>query len=166
MGKTPYVHAFGHRMAHLSTIFGMVRSSDMNRFGSLELPALPPVGIWVPPVFEPSQAFLFGSLDFIANRLDVLHLHEEALVPAPIEGGAPSDGSGPPGDLNDEEPTLRSKPTLGSNPTVSNVHTIIYSLFTIFHRFSGGTPLSLPRPPCNRFPYGLASPVDAYAWGL
>ena len=67
MGKTSYVHAFGHRMAHLSIIFGMAGSSDTTRFGLLEFPALPPVGMWVPPIFELSQAFLFGSLDFIAD---------------------------------------------------------------------------------------------------
>ena len=26
--------------------------------------------------------------------------------------------------------------------------------------------MSLPRPPCDWFPYGLASPTNAYAWGL
>ena len=26
--------------------------------------------------------------------------------------------------------------------------------------------MSPPRPPCDRFPYGLASPVDAFARGL
>ena len=82
----------------------------MTRFGSLEFPALPPIGMWVPPVFEPSQAFLFGSLDFVADRLDVLHLHKEALVPAPVGGGASSIGSKTPGDFNDEAPVLRSKP--------------------------------------------------------
>ena len=90
----------------------------------------------------------------------MLHLREEALVLAP------SDGSGPPADLNDEAPVHRSEPMLGSNPTVSNVHTVIYSLFTIFHQFSRGTLLSLPRPPYDQFPYSLASPVDAYAQGL
>ena len=155
---TPYVHAFGYWIAHFSAIFAMADMSDMTRFGSLEFPALPPVGMWVPPIFEPSQAFLFGSLDFIADRLGVLHLREEALVSVPI-GGAPSIGFGTPDDFNDEAPTLQSEQTLCSNPTVSNIHTVVYSLFTIFHRFSGGTPLSLLRPPCNRFPYGLASPL-------
>ena len=56
-------------MAHLSAIFVMAGSSDTTRFGLLEFPALPPVGMWVPPVFESSQAFLFGSLDFVADRL-------------------------------------------------------------------------------------------------
>ena len=74
MGKTLYVHAFGYRMTHFSAIFAMAGSSDMNRFCSLEFPALPPVGMWVPPVFEPSQTFLFGSLDFVADRLGILHL--------------------------------------------------------------------------------------------
>ena len=102
-------------MAHFSAIFAMAGSSDTTRFGSLEFLALPPVGMWVPPVFESSQAFLFGSLDFIANRLGVLHLHEEALVPTPV-GGAPSVGSGTPSDFNDEVPALHSEHTLCSNP--------------------------------------------------
>ena len=118
-------------MAHLFAIFGMVGSSDMIRFGSLEFPALPPVGTWVSPDFEPSQTFLFGSLDFVADRLGVLHLREEALVPAPT-GGAPSVGSRTPGDFNDEAPALRSEPAQGSNLTVSNVRFVIYSLFTVF----------------------------------
>ena len=61
-------------MAHLSTIFLMAGLSDTIRSGSLEFPALPPVGMWVPPVFVPLQTFLFESLDFIADQLGVLHL--------------------------------------------------------------------------------------------
>jgi len=152
-------------MAHFSAIFAMAGLSDTTRFGSLEFPALPPVGMWVPPTFEPSQTFLFGSLDFIADRLGVFHLREEAPVLAPAEG-APSVGFGIPGDFNGEAPVLRFEPTLGSNPTVSHIRFILYSLFTIFCRLSGGAPLSEPRPPCDQFPYGLASPVDAYARGL
>ena len=140
VGTTPCVHAFGHQMAHLSAIFVIMDSNDTTRFGSLEFPTLPPVGMWVPPIFEPSQTFIFGSLNFVADRLGVLHLREEALVP-PTNVGTPSD-------LNNETPALRSEPTLGSNPTVSNIHIVLYSLFNIFRRLSGGTPLSPLRPSC------------------
>ena len=77
-------------MAHFSATFAMAGSSDTTRFGSLEFPALPPIGMWVPPVFEPSQAFLFGSLDFIVDRLDVLRLHKEATTPTLVGGHPPS----------------------------------------------------------------------------
>ena len=78
----------------------------MIRFGSLEFPMLPPVGMWVPPVFQPLQTFLFESLDFVADRLGVLRLYEEALVPASTGGGALSTGPGPLDDLNVETPAL------------------------------------------------------------
>ena len=148
-------------MAHFSTIFDMTSSSDTICFDSLEFSTLPLVGMWVPPIFEPFQTFLFGSLDFIADWLGVLRLRKEALVPAPV-GGVPSLDSGTSSDRNDKAPMLRSEPTLGSNPTVNNVHIVLYSLFNIFRRLSRGTPLSPPRPPCNWFPYGLASPADTY----
>ena len=115
MGKTLYVHTFCHRMAHFSATFAMAGSSDTTRFGSLEFPALPPVGMWVPAVLEPSQAFLFESLDFIADRLGVLHLREEALAPAPV-GGAPSIGFGTHDEFNDEAPALHFEQTLCSTP--------------------------------------------------
>ena len=143
MGRTPYVHAFGHRMAYLSAIFGMAGSSDTTRFGTLEFPTIPPIGMRIPPIFEPSQTFLFGSLDFIADRLGVLHLHKEATIPV-LDRGVPSVCSRTPNDFNDEVPALHSEQMLCSNSTVSNVHTVISSLFTIFHRFFGGTLLSLP----------------------
>ena len=116
-------------MAHFSATPTMAGLDDTIRFGSLEYPALSPAGMQVPPVFEPSQAFLFGSLDFVANRLGVLHLREEALVPAPV-GGAPSIGSGMHDDFNDEASALHSEQTLYSNPTVSNTRTFIRPLFT------------------------------------
>jgi hypothetical protein len=118
-------------MAHFSAIFAMAGSSKMTRFGSLEFPTLPPIGMWVPPIFEPSQTFLFGSLDFIIDRLSILHLYKEALVTVPI-GGVPSISSRTLGDFNDEALAFRSKPVLGSNPIVSNIRFVIYSLFTIF----------------------------------
>ena len=69
-------------------------------------------------------------------------------------------------DFNDEASALYSEQTLCSNPTMSNVHAIIYSLFTISRRLSGGTVLSAPQTPYDRFPCGLASPTDTYASGL
>ena len=54
-------------MAQFSATIAVAGSSDMTRFGSLEFPALPPIGMWVPPVFEPSLAFLLGILDFVAD---------------------------------------------------------------------------------------------------
>ena len=102
-----YVHTFGHRMAHFSATFAMAGSSETTRFSSLEFSALPPIGMWVLPVFKPSQAFLFGSLDFVADRLDVLHLREEGLVPVPV-GGTPSNGSETHDNFNDEAPALYS----------------------------------------------------------
>ena len=61
---------------------------------------------------------------------------------------------------------LLSEQTLCSNPTVSNVHAVIYLLFSIFHRLPGGTLLSPTQPPYGQFPYGLASSMDAYTRGL
>ena len=131
-------------MVHLSTIFSMAGSSDTIRFGSLEFLTLPPVGMWVPPIFVPLQTFLFGNLDFIVDRLGILRLHEEAPIPVPTGRGAPSADPGPLDDLNVETPTLRFEPMLGSNSTVSDVHFLLYSLFNTFHQLSEGTPLSPP----------------------
>ena len=49
---------------------------------------------------------------------------------------------------------------------MSNIHAIIYLLFSIFHRLPGRTLLSPTQSPYDRFPYGLVSPTDAYAQGL
>ena len=124
-------------MAHFSATPTMAGSGDTIRLGSLEYPALSPTGMRVPPVFEPSQAFLFGSLDFVADRLDVLHLREETRDPAPI-GETFSIDSGM-RDLNGTASTLHSEQTLCSNPTVSNMRTFIRPLFTTSHQSSGGT---------------------------
>ena len=112
-------------MAHFSATPTVAGSGDTIHFGSLVFPALSPTRMRVPPVFEPSQVFLFESLDFVADRLSVLRLREEALVPPT--------GAGAPGDLHGETPALRFEPTLGSNSTVSNVHIVLYSLFNIFY---------------------------------
>ena len=117
-------------MAHFSATLAMVGSGDTIRFGSLKLPAPPPVGMQAPTIFEPSQAFLSESLDSVADRLGELYLCKDAHVPAPI-GGAPSIDSGT-HDFDNVASTLLSEQTLCSNPTVSNVHAVIYLLFSIF----------------------------------
>ena len=94
----------------------------------------------------------------------MLHLREEAHVPVPI-GGAPSINSGTYG-FDDAASTLLSEQTLWSNPAVSNIHAILYLLHSIFRQIPEGLPLSPSRPPYDRFPYGLVSPMDAYARGL
>ena len=133
---------FGHRMAHFSTTLAAMGSGDTIRFGSLEFPMLSLVGMWVPPIFELLQTFLFGSLDFITGQLSVLCLREEALVLASTGGGAPSTGPGSLDDLDVETLALCLEPMLGSNPTVSNIDIILYSLFNTFRQLSRGTPLS------------------------
>ena len=84
--------------------------------------------------------------------------------PAPI-GGTSSFNSRM-CDFDNAASTLHSEQTLCSNPAVSNMHTVIYSLFTISHRLSGGTIFTTPQTPYDWLPYGLASPTDAYARGL
>ena len=94
----------------------------------------------------------------------MLHLHEEARDPAPV-GGTSSIDSGT-RNFDNVASALHSEQTLCSNPTISNMRTVIYSLFTISHRSSGGTVSPTPQTPYDRFPYGLASSADAYAQGL
>ena len=109
-------------MAHFSTTPAVAGSGDTIRSGSLEYPALSPTGMRVPPVFEPSQAFLFGSLDFVADRLGVLHLREETRDPAPV-GETSSIDSGT-RDFDGAASVLHSEQTLCSNSTV--MRSIIY----------------------------------------
>ena len=127
-------------MAHFSATLAVAGSGDTICFDSLEFPALSPAGMRVPPIFEPSQAFLFGSLDFIADRLGVLRLREETRDPAPV--GVTFSVDFGTRDLNGTASALHSEQTLCSTPIVSNVYVVIYLLFSIFHRLPRGTQLS------------------------
>ena len=110
-------------MAHFSATPAVAGSGDTIRFGSLGYPALSPTGMRAPPIFEPSQAFLFGSLDFVADRLDVLHLREETRDPAPVGETFSIDSETR--DLNGAASTLHSEQTLCSNLAVSNIHAVL-----------------------------------------
>ena len=101
-------------MAQFSATLAMAGSGDTIRFSSLEFPVLSPVEMRAPPVFRPSQVFLFESLDFVADQLGVLHLCEEALVPAPIRGAPPIDSGMH--DFNDAAFALHSEQTLCFKP--------------------------------------------------
>ena len=46
------------------------------------------------------------------------------------------------------------------------MYILFFTLFNTFRQLSGGTPLYPPRPLCDRFPYGFASPMYACARGL
>ena len=80
---------FGHRMAHFSTTFAMAGSSDTTRFGSLEFSTLPPVEMWVPPIFEPSHASSFeawtssptGSAYYTSTRRHLFRCPSEGHPP-------------------------------------------------------------------------------------
>ena len=100
-------------MPHLSATLAVAGSGDTIRLGSLEFLALSPTGMRVPPIFEPSQAFRFGSLDFIADRLGILHLREEARDPTPV-GGTSSIDSGT-CNFDGAASALHSEQTLCSN---------------------------------------------------
>ena len=54
-------------MAHFFATPAVAGSGNTICFGSLESPVPSPTGMRVPPIFVPSQAFLFGSLDFVLS---------------------------------------------------------------------------------------------------
>ena len=155
-------------MTHFFTTPTVAGSGDTIRFGSLESPIPSPTGMQVPPIFEPSHAFLFESLDFIADRLGVLYLREETRDPA-LVGETSSIDSGT-HNFDGAASTLHSEQTLCSNPAVSNIHAILYLLHSIFHHHMAGSPTASCLP-WTRTPGGskrlwrhLLSCLSSWGW--
>ena len=112
--------------------FHHLRHGGLERYDSLWLARVP----HAPTCWDVGSSRLQAALDLPLRksrlrRRPARHTppREEALVPVPTGGGAPSVGPGPLDDLNVKTPALRLEPMLGSNPTVSAVHIVLYSLF-------------------------------------
>jgi hypothetical protein len=147
------------------------------RFGSLEFPAIPRAGAWVPPPFPPSRTLRFGSLEFITDQLGALRLHEEEAAPAATEESAP-----PPKlhklkrrrsvrrRIRKRRPSLPTRAVLrrialmvASNPAVEDVNLVLFSLANIFRQLAGGPPLVTPRSFSEQLPFGLRNSASVYA---
>ena len=178
MGIVLCVHCFSDRMVSITPFAAPAAGNgETIRFGSLEFPAIPRDGLWVPLPFSPSQTFQFGSLEFITDLLDALHLHEEEAAPADTEEPAP-----PPKPRNlrrrrsvrwrikkhrPSQPTRavlrRISLMMASNPAVEDVNLVLFSLANVSRQLVGGPPLVPPRSFSEWLPFGLRNAASVYA---
>ena len=144
----------------------------MIRFGTLEFPAVPCAGWWVPRPFQPSQSFHFGSLEFVTDQLGTLNLREEEPAPAAKED------TSEPIPLPPRPIRLRRCRVLhpctrkcrlrcialmmASKPAAEDVDMVLYLLANVSQQLRGGPPLPPPQSPPAAFVFGQANPMNTY----
>ena len=102
---------------------------EMIRFSSLEFPTIPRGGLWVPPLFPPSQTFQFGSQEFVTDQLGALHLHEEEAALADTE--EPSAPTKPHDPRRRRSVRWRIKKRRPSQPTHAVLHRIALMMASV-----------------------------------